>query len=285
MNGHASAVPLRETRAAYGLFDVPLRVHHQLLTEAVATHWHEFYEIAFVLAGSGTHRTNGSAMPLRPGMVVALTPADFHDLEPERGGALELIDVIFPAELLDNDVQRLMFAASWPRQLSFALPIARSLEGDFRRLDEEEVRPRPGSAAASRATLQRILIDVIRATSLTDLTPDARVDDGLRGALLYLHHRFRQPVSLADAAAQAHLSPHYFSERFRQLTGMPFVRYRQELRLQFARSLLAASDLPVTEICHAAGFNTLSHFERAFRARWDSAPRSVRDTLGNRAAL
>lgn len=283
MSRHASLVPVRETRAAYGLLDAQLRVHHQRLTEAIPTHWHEFYEIAYVLGGSGTHRTNGSATPLRRGMVMGLTPADFHDLEPDQGRELELINVIFPAELLEDDVQRLMFAAPWPLQLSVVLPVDSSLEGDFRRLVQEEVRPRPGSVAASRATLQRILIDVVRAASLTGLAFEPHVDDGLRGALLYLHHRFRQPVSLADASAQAHLSPHYFSERFRQVTGKTFVRYRQELRLQFARSLLAASDLPITEICYAAGFNTLSHFERAFRARWGSAPRAVRDTLADRS--
>jgi AraC-like DNA-binding protein len=276
---HRAAAPLprRETRAAYGLHDVPLRVDHQRLTAAVPTHWHEFYEIAYIWAGSGTHRTNGSATPLRRGMVVALTPADFHDLAPDPGGALELINVIFPAELLEEDVQRLVFAASWPLKVAPGHPADRSLEDDFRRLGEEVREPRLGSQAASRATLQRILVDVIRATNATHLVSEARPDEGVRSALLFLHHRFRQPLTLADAAARAHLSPHYFSKRFREMTGMPFVRYRQELRLQFARSLLATSELPVTEVCHAAGFNTLSHFERSFHARWGSTPRAIRD--------
>jgi AraC-like DNA-binding protein len=278
----AATVPRRETRAAYGLNDAPLRVDHQRLTAAVPTHWHEFYEVACVLAGSGIHRANGSAAPLRRGMVVGLTPADFHDLAPDPGGALELINVIFPAEYLEDDVQRLIFSAAWPLEVASGHPAARSLESDVRRLGEEVLRPRLGSRAASRATLQRILVDVIRAGSATHLVSEARLDDGMRGALLYLHHRFRQPVTLADAAARAHLSPHYFSERFREMTGMPFVRYRQELRLQFARSLLATSELQVTEVCHAAGFNTLSHFERSFRARWGSAPRAIRDPVPRR---
>ncbi|MGH2446970.1 MAG: helix-turn-helix domain-containing protein [Candidatus Limnocylindria bacterium] len=269
--------PQRRTRTAYGLLDVPLRVRHQRLTEAVPTHWHEFYEIAYVLAGTGTHRTNGRSSAIGAGSLVGMTPADFHDLEPDPGTTLELIDVIFAAELLDDDVQRLLLSRSWPLRLTFAGSQGDALKADLLRLCDEESKVRPGGPAASRATLQRVLIDIIRATGATDLALGHRPDDHvMRNALLHLHHRFRQPVSLADVAAHAHLSPNYFSGRFRALTGMSFVRYRQELRLQFARSLIVVSDLPITEVCYAAGFNTLSHFERAFRARWGCAPRAVR---------
>jgi AraC-like DNA-binding protein/mannose-6-phosphate isomerase-like protein (cupin superfamily) len=274
--------PERRTRTAYGLVDVPLRVRHQRLVETVPTHWHEFYEIVYVLAGTGTHRTNGRSVAIGAGSLIGMTPADFHDLDPDPGSPpLEVIDVIFGAELLDDDVQRLLLSRSWPLHLTFARPRDHALRADLLRLCEEESQVRPGGPAASRATLQRVLIDIIRATGVTDLAQAGRPDDhGLRGALLYLHHRFRQPVSLADAAAHAHLSPNYFSGRFRALTGMSFVRYRQELRLQFARSLIAISDLPITEVCYAAGFNTLSHFERAFHARWGCAPRTVRTEGG-----
>lgn len=241
-------------------------------------HWHEFYEIAYVATGSGTHRTNGRSMSIGPGMVVGMTPADFHEIEPDAGDALELIDVIFAAEQLDDDVQELLLSAPWPLHLSFAAAGDALLLDDLHRLcDEQRIETRPGSAAASRATLQRVLIDLVRAAGVPDAVRDGRADDDvLRRSLLYLHHRFRQPVALADVAAQANMSPNHFSGRFRALTGKSFVRYRLELRLQFARALLSVSDLPITEVCYAAGFNTLSHFERAFRSRWGSTPRAVR---------
>jgi len=277
MSGSCPPEPPRWTRTGYGLLDAPLRVRRQRLVEPVPTHWHEFYEIAYILAGTGTHRTNGRSVTVGPGTLVGLTPADFHDFDPDSRRSLEVINVIFAAELLDGDVQQLLLSARWPLHITLAGPQADSLAADLDRLGAEGLAVHPGSAAAARATLQRILIDVIRAGEADLSAPRGRSDDDvMRGALLYLHHRFRQPVSLADVATQANLSPNYFSGRFRALAGMPFVRYRQELRLQFARSLLAVSDLPVTEICYAAGFNTLSHFERAFRDRWGGSPRTVR---------
>lgn len=276
--GHsASPSPHRWTRAARGLLEAPLRVHRQHLAEPVPLHWHEFYELAFILTGGGTHRANGREVTLRAGMVVALTPADFHELGPDLQEGLDLIVVIFPAELLDPDVQRLLLASALPLEFATTDAMAGTLEADFLRLLDEERIPRPDSRTASRATLQRIVVDVTRAGGAADPPSESHTaESDLRAALLYLHHHFREPLELADVATKAHLSPHYFSERFRQLTGAPFQRYRQELRLQFARSLLAASELPVTEVCYAAGFNTLSHFERAFRARWGFAPSALR---------
>ena len=94
-------------------------------------------------------------------------------------------------------------------------------------------------------------------------------------AVLYVDRHFRESLTLADVAARAHLSPNYFSERFRQYTGTSFQLYLQECRLRFARSLLASTSLSVSEVCHAAGFNSLSHFGRAFRRRYGVAPSVV----------
>jgi len=96
--------------------------------------------------------------------------------------------------------------------------------------------------------------------------------DPLRGALSYVDRHFREPLTLAQVAAQSHLSPNYFSERFHQLTGMPFQTYLQQARLRFARSLLRSTRISVTDAALASGFNGVSHFGRAYRARYGRAP-------------
>jgi len=98
----------------------------------------------------------------------------------------------------------------------------------------------------------------------------------IRTALVYIHHHFREQLTLNDVAGHARLSPSYFSECFHRTTGSSFQRYLQELRLRFAVSLLHASMLPITDICSAAGFNTLSHFDRAFKRGFGRSPRDLR---------
>jgi len=87
-------------------------------------------------------------------------------------------------------------------------------------------------------------------------------------AVLYVDRHFRQPLTLKAVAAQAHLSRNYFSGRFRDVTGTSFQTYLQQRRLHFARSLLASSRLGMSEVCHASGCNSVSHFSRAYRLRY-----------------
>jgi AraC-like DNA-binding protein len=96
---------------------------------------------------------------------------------------------------------------------------------------------------------------------------------------VHVDRHFREPLTLAGVAAQAHLSPNYFSERFRAVTGTSFQSYLQQRRLAFAHSLLAATGLGVTEVCYASGFGSLSHFGRAFRSRYGVAPTALRAVM------
>ena len=105
-------------------------------------------------------------------------------------------------------------------------------------------------------------------------------DDQLRRALFFVDQHFREPLTLQDVAAQAHLSANYFSERFHEYTGVSFQAYLLHRRLRFARSLLGATDVSITEACHAAGFNNVSHFGRAYRARYGHPPSATRTLPG-----
>jgi transcriptional regulator GlxA family with amidase domain len=65
----------------------------------------------------------------------------------------------------------------------------------------------------------------------------------MRRALRYVERHFREPLTLAQVAAVAQLSPHWFSEQFRQATGDSFQSHVKRRRLQFARALLDSTEL------------------------------------------
>lgn len=70
-------------------------------------------------------------------------------------------------------------------------------------------------------------------------------------------------VSLADAAAAAHLSPSRFSHVFSDEVGITFARYRLWVRL--ARAAGAVADgASLTRAAADAGFSDSAHFSRTF---------------------
>lgn len=256
---------------------LPFRLILQRIDRHYELHWHEFYELTYIRSGRGVNVVNGQACPLRPGSLYLLTPADFHEIEPAPGECMDIYNFIFAEDLLSDELRELLFHEV--RELSAAAAAERrpALEAEFRLIGREAGSGETGSLLLVRGALERILIELVR---LSGAEPPARTaanrHEGLQRTLMHLRHRFREPMTLESAARLANLSPQYFSECFRRLTGIPFQRYLQDLRLDFARSLLAASDISVTEACHVSGFHTLTHFERAFKRKFGFTPRAAR---------
>ncbi|TLF62106.1 helix-turn-helix domain-containing protein [Nonomuraea sp. KC401] len=236
----------------------------------VDVHWHDYYELCLVVSGEADHVVNGVARPIGRGSAFLLSPADFHAIRPAGPEPLGCYNTVIDPALMERQLAGLgpPSAGDFPWHADDFL----AAEGDLRRLQAEFEEPRLGSARLVEALVGCLVVELARRQPVEAAAGRPAVAGELRAAVRYVDRNFREPISLADAARRAHLSPNYFSERFREYTGSSFQHYLQERRLRFARSLLASTSLSVTEVCHAAGFNTLSHFGRAYRRRYGTAP-------------
>jgi AraC-like DNA-binding protein len=84
--------------------------------------------------------------------------------------------------------------------------------------------------------------------------------------------------SVAAVAARHSITPRYIHQLF-ATEDATFTEYVLAVRLEFARRLLADDRLTrrsITSIAFDAGFSDLSHFNRAFRLRYDATPTEVR---------
>jgi AraC family transcriptional regulator len=85
-----------------------------------------------------------------------------------------------------------------------------------------------------------------------------------------------KPVTLADLAAGAGLSPYHFLRVFRRVTGTTPHQYVIGARLRRATRLLADTSLSITEIAYEVGFADLSNFVRTFHRTVGCSPRDFR---------
>ena len=70
-------------------------------------------------------------------------------------------------------------------------------------------------------------------------------------------------------------------ERFKQVTGINFVEYIARTRFEKASRLLQNSDLRITHIAFAAGFQSLSQFNRVFKRLARKSPTDYRAVCVN----
>ena len=79
-------------------------------------------------------------------------------------------------------------------------------------------------------------------------------------ALLYMERYYREPVTLSRLCEFCHCSCSYMSHIFKQRTGKNINQYRNELRINEAKTLLRSTSLSVTDIALSLGFSSPNYF-------------------------
>lgn len=100
----------------------------------------------------------------------------------------------------------------------------------------------------------------------------------LKKALYYIRKNYNNQISLEDIAASAGMSPKYFCSVFKELTAQTPFEYLNNYRLERASQKLSETDNSVTDIAFSCGFNDLSYFIKAFKARTGTTPAKYRKT-------
>lgn len=83
--------------------------------------------------------------------------------------------------------------------------------------------------------------------------------------------------SLDELSAMAGVTPSHFCRVFKKATGISPHQYVMKARLDRAQEMLVQTDMTLAGISEATGFQSQSHFSRAFRNHFGSAPSSHRD--------
>ncbi|SFI75743.1 AraC family transcriptional regulator [Bradyrhizobium sp. cf659] len=88
----------------------------------------------------------------------------------------------------------------------------------------------------------------------------------------YIKDHFNHPITLFELAAVAGLSRMHFAAQFRAATGYRPREYLARERIEYAKSLLSGSEMPLAEIALAAGFCTQAHFSTVFKRITEKTP-------------
>ena len=87
----------------------------------------------------------------------------------------------------------------------------------------------------------------------------------LRRARDHADRNYAEPLDLSALAAVAGISKFHFQRLFKATYGLTPAVYLTRRRIERAQDLLRATNLTVTEVCHAVGFSSLGSFSSRFR--------------------
>jgi AraC family transcriptional activator FtrA len=88
-----------------------------------------------------------------------------------------------------------------------------------------------------------------------------------------------QPITVADLARRAHVSPRTLARRFQSTTGTSPLRWLLQQRIRRAQELLETTDHPVERIATWCGFGSAANFRQHFTRMVRTSPQAYRRTF------
>lgn len=104
-------------------------------------------------------------------------------------------------------------------------------------------------------------------------------DTGMAQVCAWAMQHLDQPLTVADLARQAALSPRTLARRFKTETGTTPLRWLTTQRLQHARRLLETTDLSIEEIARHCGLGTATNLRQHLARDAQTTPTAYRRTF------
>ncbi|MFA9466944.1 MAG: helix-turn-helix domain-containing protein [Velocimicrobium sp.] len=89
--------------------------------------------------------------------------------------------------------------------------------------------------------------------------------DAVNSAIRYMEEHYMEEITLEEIARYIGISPQHFSKIFKEETGINYIEWLTNLRLDIAKRLLAEGNHTVKEVCYQVGYNDPNYFSRVFR--------------------
>ncbi|WP_308635053.1 AraC family transcriptional regulator [Paenibacillus silvisoli] len=256
-------------------------------TKGIYLHWHDHMEWIYVKDGRGKVQVDASFLHLNKGELAFVNTKQLHGAVPLEPGT-EFISIVFHEALVRGSglditehhyfLPYLQQQMRWPSSMRLSDPFIEEMNFSFARLVEEFQSKRPGYELLVKAELLRIFGLYFRYAEQCNagapLRPQKPHD--LSELLQTLRERYRETITVSEAARMVSLSPNHFCKIFKQVTGKTLIEYIQLLRIQEAERLLLETDYPVAEIAERAGFSNMTYFGRVFKKVRSMAPSAVR---------
>ena len=95
-------------------------------------------------------------------------------------------------------------------------------------------------------------------------------------ARAFIETHQQENLHVEDVSKALNISVFYFCKVFKKTTGLTFTEYLSKVRVLKAKKLLSDPHVRIAEVAFAAGFQSLTHFNRVFRKLTGLSPTAYR---------
>ena len=257
------------------------KVNRNMNREYFSVHTHPFFEIFFMMNGSGSYVVEGHEYAIYPNSMIILRPGEMHRAEISSGGDYERCYLHFTEEtvlLLDPEGKLLApfndrligeknFYGQQIMDTSFMREILLSAE--------KMIAGTPEGTGKLHHYLFVILQEIhnsFQSEKFASGTGENNYDELMYEIIQYINQNICDDQSVSDIEKKFYISRPVLNKRFKRATGTTVWDYIITKRIVLADRLISAGESP-TQAAYACGYNDYSAFYRAYRKVLNRSPR------------
>ena len=257
----------------HSAINVPFSARIKSLTYDQPIHWHSYYEIEYIVSGTGEYILNGTTYEIEKNLMFFSSPSDFQEIH--FSSETTIINIQFSPELVNSELYK---------NLSGPI-IIKDTDSFYQHMLRSLCSYGPKSSNHNQSfiinMLNSFLFLICSNKKALAVKKHDEINSHFHKALLYINAHFQEEISLSDLSREIHLRSEYISRLFKKNSNQTFNEYLTDVRLSHAYKLLEISDAPVFDIAMQSGYTSFPHFIRMFKRKYGYPPTKIRKISKN----
>ena len=252
-------------------------------------HRHNFVEVLYVCEGSLTNIIDGKKVVVNKGELLFLNQFTKHEILKAGQNDIAINFMVLPEffdvaySMTGNDNMLADFLVNVLRQdeergeyLHFKVAEVLQIQNLLENIIYSLVNGEENRERINQTIMGLIFMYLVESVQYVEMRLPNQYENMISMTTLdYIEQKYRT-ATLTELCTRLHLPMHVLSKMIKKSTGFNFKELLQRKRLNKAVELMCETDLPISDIIAAVGYENGSYFHRVFKERYHTTPRAFR---------
>lgn len=254
-------------------------------------HYHDFFEMNYVLSGQPITIVDGHEIQLEPGQLILLNPKAIHSFKQSRDGEDFILNIGFPIDIFQKHIFLPFLNDAVLNSFFIRYRVENSQHPSFiylKSLDErvdyfvelltnEYLSPKSYNKIVVESLITLLFSYILRSYNSQIVAPDNPINPILD--YIYQHY---QDCTIETLAQHFNYHPKYLSALIHKHTNTTYRDLLTKIKLQNSQNYLLYTDYTIEQIVELIGYKEKSSFYSGFKKQFNTSPGDYRKTQVNR---
>nr|WP_288835718.1 AraC family transcriptional regulator [uncultured Blautia sp.] len=254
------------------------------------SHRHDFIEVLYVCEGSLINIIGGKQVVIEAGELLFLNQFTRHEILPAGKNDIAINFMILPEffdvaytmagsnnVLADFLVNVLRQNEEKGEYLHFRVAEVLQIQNLLENMIYSLVTGRGDQNRINQTTMGLIFLYLLDSVQYAEMRVPNQYENMISMTTLdYIEQNYKT-ATLTELCVRLHLPMHVLSKMIKKNTGFNFKELLQRKRMNKAIELMCETELPISDIIAAVGYENGSYFHRVFREKYHVTPRAFRE--------